>query len=272
VSAAGGGWRLQRMPVHFGPSRGPRQGPDGRPFDWTGSPRRVVYAVDVLSERDALAAVLPPGFEPGERPVVTFEVQYLSELEWLAGRGYATFSARFPAVFRGERDSAKGAFLAVMWENLADPIMSGREELGYSKLYCEIPEPRVLRGEHAIDCAWLGHRFFELRMRDLTPATPPAPAAVDGVLHYKYIPRTGDWGEADVAYATLTPAAQPDLVVDSVESGVGEISFLPSRWEDLPTFHHVVDALAALPMREVLGARRVTSHGGKDLSDQRRLL
>ena len=70
----------------------------------------------------------------------------MTEIEWLAGRGYNTLGVTFPVVFQGKRDRAIGPFLLVLWENLADPILTGREQLGYSKIYCELRDPLVCRG------------------------------------------------------------------------------------------------------------------------------
>ena len=70
--------RMYRMPTHFGPSLGPRQGEAGRKFANVDSPKVTARSV---------------------------------------------------------------SFLVVLWENLTDPILTGREELGFSKIYCEIPEP-----------------------------------------------------------------------------------------------------------------------------------
>ncbi|WP_038937212.1 hypothetical protein [Bradyrhizobium japonicum] len=41
---------LYRMPAHFGPTPGPRQGPDGRPFDWSQLPEafRQQFACHVM--------------------------------------------------------------------------------------------------------------------------------------------------------------------------------------------------------------------------------
>ncbi len=204
---------MYRMPYGFGPTAGPRQGPDGERFDWTASPRRQAVAVSFLTDAAALDALLPPGFSLAGDPVVTVEIQRFTELEWLAGRGYNTLGVRFPATFQGEADRATGSFLSVLWENLADPILSGRDELGFAKLYADLPEPRVFRGTEHYEAGWLGHRFLELAVSDLrdVPSGPQPvaglPGPSDGTLHYKYIPRTGAWGEAEVAQACLTPAA-----------------------------------------------------------------
>ena len=57
-----------------------------------------------------------------------------------------------------------------------------------------------------------------LRVSALTTGTPQSalPASA-GLLHYKYMPRTGHWGEADVQYAVMTPAETPPRVGNRAE-------------------------------------------------------
>lgn len=268
---------LYRMPAHFGPTAGPRQGPDGQTFDWTDSPRRTTVSLGFRTEPAALEALLPPGLALVGEPLVTIEITYLTELEWLAGRGYNMLGVRFPAEFRGRRDHVVGSFLSILWENLSDPILSGRDELGFSKLYCEIPDPRVLRGRRSHNALWLGHEFFTLDAWDLAevPAAAVAAAAVgvrnDGLLHFKYVPRTGTPGQADIAAVTFTPAAGSRSVVDRAWRGQGTHAFRRSTWEQLPTMFHIVNALEGLPVVERGAAWVVQAHGGKDLGDQRTL-
>ena len=263
-----------RMPYGFGPSAGPRQGPEGRAFDWTDGPARRAVSVSYLTDGALLAGLLPPGFSLAGEPVVTVEVQYLTELEWLAGRGYNTLGVRFPATWRGARDEVTGLFLAVLWENLADPILTGRDELGFAKLYAEIPQPRILRGREIHGAAWLGHRFVDIEIGGIEPAEPIAaegPAA-GGTLHYKYVPATGaPGGEADVAYACHTPPGAGRQRIVSFHRAEGTVRFNPTNWEDMPTQFHIVQRLAALPVVEARGASVAETRGGRDLSDQRRL-
>lgn len=268
---------LYRMPAHFGPTAGPRQGPSGEAFDWTNAPKRTAVSLSFLSEARALDAILPPGLRLAGDPVVTIEITYMTELEWLAGRGYNTIGVRFPAAFDGARDRVVGQFLSILWENLADPILSGRDELGFSKLYCEIPEPRVLRGRRHYHALWLGHEFLRLEANGLEEVEADAPAKAaagtrnDGLLHFKYVPRTGERGAADLSSITFTPATGSKAVVDRVWRGKGTHEFVESSWEQLPTMFHIVNALRALPVLERRDAWLVHSHGGKDLGDQRTL-
>ncbi|MBM3262636.1 MAG: acetoacetate decarboxylase family protein [candidate division Zixibacteria bacterium] len=271
--------KMYRMPTHFGPATGPRQGPAGRRFPCKDNPKAIVRSVSFLTRREQLEELLPEGFEVDGEPVVTVSANYMTEIEWLAGRGYNTLGVSFPATFRGEQDRASGHFLSVLWENLTDPILTGREELGFSKIYCELPEPTVLRGETHCTASWMGFRFMDMNLRNMTeiavetPSAPPAPPSDDspltGTLHYKYIPKTGAWGEADAAYAVLTPAHTPNTVVTQMQHGEGTVVFHRARWEDMPTQYAIVNALCDLEIRAYRGASIVYTIGAKDLSDQR---
>lgn len=268
---------MYRMPYGFGPTAGPRQGSDYKPFDWSRAPHRWSAAVSFLTDRDHLDRLLPPRFGLVGDPIVTVEFTVLSELTWLAGRGYSMLQLRFPAAYNGERDKAVGSFLPVLWENLTDPILSGREELGFAKLWCELPAPRVMGDRVSCTASWLGHEFAALEVTDLTEAEPRIPAypglrehRSDGALHYKYIPQTGEWGKAAVAHACLTPPAGTPIV-DRLRLGKGRVSFRPTTWEQMPTQFHIVQALCALPILEQREAWCIETRGASDLSQQRAL-
>jgi len=266
--------RMYRMPTHFGPVTGPRQGPDGGRFACVENPKTTAISVSFLTKPEGLTPLLPPGFALAGEPVVTVTASYITEIEWLAGRGYNTLGVSFPAVFTGAVDRVTGNFLTVLWENLTDPIITGREELGFAKIYCELPEPTVLHGETHCTASWLGFKFMDLivnNLRQVSEAerstTTTAPS--DGTLHYKYMPRTGEWGQADAAYAVLTPAATPNRVVKELWHGTGTVAFHQARWEDLPTQYMIVNTFHALAILEYRGATVTKTVGGKDLSDQR---
>jgi hypothetical protein len=227
--------------------------------------------------------MLPPGFELAGRPVVTVIASYISDIEWLAGRGYNTLGVGFPATFSGEVDEVTGFFLLILWENLADPIITGREELGFAKLYCELPEPTPPRdlwhlrgGEVRTHCtaSWLGFTFLDLEIKNCRSMSwqqveSLGSAMGDGILHYKYIPRTGEWGKADVEYPVLTPAENPNQKCRDAYVGEGTVKFHRARWEDMPTQFNIVNAFHELEIVEYCGATLTRTVGGKDLRDQR---
>ena len=269
---------MYMMPTHFGPMSGPRQGPGGEMGAFSVDQRKTrAYSVSFLMEHEQMEALLPPGFEAVGEPVVTVTQTYMTELDWLAGRGYNTLGVTFQARYNGTRDRATGPLLLVLWENLTDPILTGREQLGFSKIYCELPEPVIHGGETHCTASWLGFRFMDMRLTNMAEVDVPAGAAaaqdsddgeLRGTLHYKYVPRTGEWGEADAEYAVLSPL-NPPVNEPKRWQGDGSVEFHRARWEDLPTQYMIVNALAELEVKEGRGATITLGVGGRDLIDQR---
>jgi len=173
-------------------------------------------------------------------------------------------------MFKGARDQAVGRFLAVMWENLADPIITGRGEIGQPKLYAEIPELRRVDGVYHCQASWMGFRFLDLRVTELVEPigeTGPSPQ-MDGTLMLKYVPRTGAWGEADICEVSFTPALTPDLTTESTKAAEGNVRFHHAKWRELPTMYHVVNALSDLPILSSRSASIAMTRGGKSNLDQ----
>ncbi|HJO07746.1 MAG TPA: acetoacetate decarboxylase family protein [Chloroflexota bacterium] len=269
---------MYMMPTHFGPMAGPRQGADGRMGAFAQDNRKSrTVKVSFLSDAAQLEALLPERFELVGDPVVTVAETFMTEIDWLAGRGYNVLGVTVNARYNGRRDTAVGPFMFVLWENLADPILTGREQLGFSKIYCELPEPVVHSGEVHCTASWLGFRFMDLKVTDMEEidvgavSSPDSPDGDElrGTLHYKYMPRTGEWGAADITQAILSPRHAPLNPSTAAWRGKGSVEFHPARWEDLPTQFMVVNALSKLTVRETLSGAVTHDVGGRNLIDQR---
>ena len=246
-----------RQPRVFGALPGPRN----VPLDKRNLPDNMTVtavSASALTEAGALSELLPPRCCLFGEPVLTVSVAYLSNIGWLAGRGYNIVAVEFPIVFDGEEGRLTGRFTPVLWESLADPIVTGREELGFSKLYAQIPEPIVLGNAYRASASWEGFRFFELEASALVETAPNADAPVlDGSFHYRFMPKVGAQGEADAEYMAFIPGGRSGPGANGVTrrlAGQGRFRFLPARWEDVPLQYPIINALAALPLRAFRGA------------------
>lgn len=241
---------MYRMPTAFGPALGPRQSPEGGRYGaWKSSPtRQVVARAAFTSTADAVEALLPPRLELHGDPVVSVTVAYLENVGWLAGGGYNIVTVELPAVPRG--GGAPGVFVPVLWESLADPIITGREELGMSKLYAEIPDLVLTDDGCVCSASWRGYEFIRLQLTGLVRAGDSAVTRPSRtVYNHKYIPATGRWGEADVDYLTVTPPL--DVLIHERRTGTAELTIRTATFEQLPTLFRIVNVLAALPVVEV---------------------
>src|SRR3546814_18373599 len=70
-------------------------------------------------------------------------------------------------------------------------------------------------------------------------------------------------------YTTLFRSGGHLRVESRLAATSATLDWTRSRWEDLPTLHHIVEALADLPLGPFLGATVSVTRGAKDLSDQR---
>lgn len=256
--------KIYIMPRMFGPAGGPRQAPD-HPDYKHGPTKFIRHLVRFRSRADQLAEMLPKGLSLRGEPIVQFQFYCLTEIPWLAGRGYNILSMLIPVRHTAaDGNVTDGQYQAVLWENLGDPIITGREQLGHPKLYAQLPPPRVLNGTIHLQASWEGFKFADLSLTCKEEAGADLLAqlrddAGAGTIGHKYIPRSGSWDEADADYLTLTPAIGISNLRDpqpppSVRRGTGSIRFAVPEWQDMPTQYHVVRQLAALEQHEALDA------------------
>jgi hypothetical protein len=95
--------RIYRMPTHFGPAPGPRQMPAEADADPTRSPHKTLISASFLTEGSALECHIPERFTLAGEPVVTIEFHYMTDIDWLAGRGYTMIHVWWPVTFNGAR-------------------------------------------------------------------------------------------------------------------------------------------------------------------------
>ncbi len=229
-------------------------------------------SVSFLTDREPLEAMLPPGkgLSIHGPPVVTVSAVYQGGLAWLAGRGYNLILVALPVVHEGKSGRTVGGFLPVVWENMAEPILVGRETLGWPKIYADLPPVRRLNDSAECLAAWHGFTFAELNVTGLGALTPEqlraraanAPASA-GMICHKFILRTGSWTETDADYLTLSGSDGAKApVVKAVLTGKASIRFNKGDWDRLPTMTHIVGRLADLEIKEVYDATVVSQTGG----------
>lgn len=134
-----------RQPTVFGPMPGPCQ-------DLWGGSRAVAStkatfrtaSIKVKTSRTLLRNLLPtPAYRftgTGSVAYATLSQTTLDELDWLTGAGYNHFGLYIHGVEYKQSDGevTRGTYLPVLLEDLTDPIISGREELGFPKAYSNI--------------------------------------------------------------------------------------------------------------------------------------
>lgn len=276
-----------RMPVGFGPFPGPRQDHLGRIRD--GGPERtfVTASIKFKTSRTYLETLFPNSSfkfaSPATVCLASISITQLGNMSWLGGGGYNHCGLYIHGVQYTKKDgtSIVGTHLPVLFESLCDPIVSGRDELGMNKVFCDIDIQRDA-GTYKAQCSWRGAKFLDFTLDDLKTDEASSEhgtiggEADYGILTYKYIPAVGQPGKADVEYACVVPHAEearlsPSTVKAVARSAKPVLDFDAGDWKCLPTLHHITKALAEIPIYEIVSAKVVEGTGVPDVAACRRI-
>lgn len=270
-----------RMPVAFGPAIGPRQHPDGRMWtiEETGTMNADWMKVGFRTDAAGLEQLLPPGFALRGEPIVSVSCAAFRNLYWLAGRGYGILSVDFPVTYTGSTETLHGTFCPVIWEGRPEAVITGRDELGFSKMPADFTEISWDREAGTASCSVssMDHTFSDVSLSEMVEEADPAkvlPGSGGGPqLYYKYVPRTsaGGGGGADAAYAvTAAPQGASGAQAQNISfegfafrrwTGRGAVAWHRATFEQLPLQFPIVNALASLPVEEIVDSEIVSFSG-----------
>lgn len=272
-----------RMPLAFGPAPGPRQDAYGNPHPSTHQTFSTA-SIKFKTSRTFLQNLFPTSSftfkSPGTVAFASFSVTTLDKMAWLGGGGYNHFGFYIHGVQYKRRDgtTVDGTYIPVLFENLTDPIVTGRDELGMPKIYCEIDIERSTKS-YNMQASWRDANFVSINIVDLELADRGSSATgseQENELVYKYIPAVGEKGKADCEYAVVLPHAEeakkvPSVITSVMTAKTASITFRKLDRERLPTLYHVVETLSEIPIYEVLGAKFVEGLGVRDIASARRI-
>ncbi|EKJ74975.1 hypothetical protein NXS19_008499 [Fusarium pseudograminearum] len=286
-----------KSPLSFGPMPSPRQDIVGQRHDGTNS-SFTTYSVRFKSSATYLKTLFPtPQFsfyKPGTVAEATFACTELKGMKWLGGGGYKYFGLWLHGVQYEKKDGSKifGSFLVVLMENLADPIVTGREELGMPKLFCEI-EVEEKDSATKIQCSWRGAKFVDISINGLAeangvngtngtngapkptgpPGAPPLPEE-QGQIVYRYVPSVGNPGVPDAAYPVFIEDGLESTPrkVEKTEVGSGaEMNLTAGTWDTLPTLNHIATGFSEIPVYGIVKSKVERGIGVDDISHARRV-
>ncbi|KAH8726889.1 hypothetical protein GQ44DRAFT_825459 [Phaeosphaeriaceae sp. PMI808] len=282
---------LWRMPVSFGPMPGPRQDFYGTPRDGSKG-KFTTVSVKFKTSKTLLENLLPSKkFKFAAADTIayaTFAVTQLDNLEWLGGRGYLHFGLYIHGVeyTKENGDTVTGTYLPVLFENLADAILSGREELGFPKLYCELDLEHNGQS-YTLNAHWMSSKFCSLTLSGLKEGSatngevPSSPSKEEGLFVHKHVPATSNMGndqrgKADTEYTAFLSNDEdaknvPRKVEKTSTASSAEVKFDSLDWKALPTLHHVIDRLKEIPIYEMVEAKVVEGTGVSDVRAMQRI-
>jgi acetoacetate decarboxylase len=231
------------MPVSFGATRPIQAGV----FEdvWT-------LSTSYLTDRDALAGLLPDPFEPSDEPMVTVFYQNCAKVNFLAGGGYNLMGINLAATFAGAEYQLSGEYVLVLWENQVNPIIRGRELLGVPKLFADIPAPDRIGDDWRVHASENGRPLLEMSIEARAALDEEATGRMNADLKkqpwmsWKYIPNVNGFGAA-VSHATQIGR---ECVVAKAWTGAGSVVYGDLTWETNPGTADIVAAVKRLTVKE----------------------
>jgi acetoacetate decarboxylase len=235
------------MPAHFGgvqltPGMVARQ-------------RATALVITYETDRAHLERYIPEEFD-----LIAPEVQVMFskfyQIEWLAGSQYNLINLSSPVRFHGKKDQIEGDYTLVTWENKTEPILRGREQCGIPKIYADIEDLHVMNTYFGTTASYEGSTFLTLSFEAVAPITGKeleglkAKMGSLNTLGWRYIPKINGPG-ADLSQFILFPQG---MEVESALAGTGGLKWTGLTWLQHPTQNHIINSLAALPIKKVTQA------------------
>ncbi|KAJ5751897.1 Salicylate hydroxylase [Penicillium odoratum] len=276
-----------RQPSVFGPMPGPRQDFWGRSRALASARARFcTVSIKIKTSRTLLKNLLPNSAYSfsgtGSVAYATFSQTSLDGLEWLAGGGYNHIGLYIHGIGYKQADGmvTKGTYLPIMFEDLTDPILSGREELGFPKLYSDIDVNKQEQSYH-ITTSWRGAVWGRMSLTGLREEEETAPvegSTAQGLLVHRYMPSVGREGKGtpEAEYPVFIDLAAESQIVPSnitrvLKASQAELEINALDWNQLPTLHHITSRLAEIPVYDIVEAKVVQGEGVMDISSAKKL-
>lgn len=174
----------------------------------------------------------------------------------------------------------QGSYCPVLFENLTDPILSGREELGWPKLFSDIAVQRPSETEYHAQVSWNGVQWASFSMtmlknQDVSTNVSEHEYKSKNLLVHKYMPATTNQPcreKADADYAVLVNASSSPAVVEQrMRTSAAKLDIIPRNERELPTLYPIVNRLAELPVLEIVEATVEKVLGMDDFSTTSRI-
>jgi acetoacetate decarboxylase len=208
--------------------------PQGNPGDISNWP---ILKIDYHTNADKLAALLPPGIEPGEDANVHLSIYNVPVPDVPEYGIFMTVDANY----RG----TQGAYTLGYGIDQESAIFISRDMNGQPKFPCDIDYYRLGDGVTA-RCTHQGYTFVEFEGKSTGPIANP-PNHEENEWWVK-VSRAVGGAEKAYDFPPHVVRVKSTYGTAHVENVEGELRLLPSKWDPIATL---------LPVEEVLGARLV---------------
>ena len=221
---------------------------------WKGTPSQTTYhdvcaiQIDYETDGSSLDNYIPEAFRLTE-PVVSIMYCMCRGCDWLAGGSYALVAVNVPVAYILGRERLEGMFALVLWENMTDPILTGRDN-GMPKVFADIEDLHQLGDRVFANLSHGGTTFLRLDFRktDRLGADDLVPQHLNW-FGWRFVPNIGGPGAA-LSQPTLFPQ---DFTWREGWRGAGTVVWDPGAPEQHPMQFPIIKALSSLPVKAYRG-------------------
>lgn len=234
--------KIAFMPAHFTP--------DNRYWQSDDMPYNDVDRFMIIYETDMekLAEYIPENLELLSNKLIIVALNN-NDVGFYGGRAYNILCVCAQVQFSDEKETIKGAYSLVMWENQMEPCQIGREFFGVPKLIGDVD--RVVRVDDDFYCcaSFNCHTFVKMRghMPNVTSEEGLAKlnhGQYEWGINLRHLPRADSRGadfEDLVAYGSINH--------DHMQvTGTGEVEWIPLEDHEHPQQAHIIKAISELPI------------------------
>lgn len=208
--------------------------PQGNPGDISNWP---ILKIDYRTDRDKLAALLPPGIEPGPTSTVHLSIYNVPVPDVPEYGIFMTVDANYRGI--------AGAYTLGYGIDQESAIFISRDMNGQPKFPCAVDYYRLGDRVHA-RCTHQGYSFVEFTGRSTGAVANPANHEENE--WWIKVSRAVGGAEKSYDFPPHVVRVKSTYGTAHVENVEGELRLLPSQWDPIATL---------LPMRENLGTRLV---------------
>jgi hypothetical protein len=189
-------------------------------------------------------------------PQVIVSLSKNTNIDWLAGRGYSMINFLANIAYPQSNGTLVYSTISLaVWEDWSDCLITGREMSGVPKIWADIDFEDGETKKH-VKASWGDVPFLETHIElGPTEETPGQPRTLGHGFLWKYFPRPGKPGRAQVSELTdypqdSRPLAHANGTKCSIEWLPGRDAGVPVTPEEVPTQYKVFNALASLPVQD----------------------
>lgn len=234
------------MPFYFGPRLA-----DEKLSGWYKDVAMII--VPYLTDEELLKSIIPEYFTLLEDPILTITYASNKNIDWLAGRNYNLVSVSVKVKFNGIEHSEIGTLNLVMWENLTDPILTGRELQGIPKIYADIKDYEKINGSISTSFSHYNNPILDISISELFQFDDNMVKAVGEnekdlkTFGLRYIPNVNSSNDPLLVEPILHNSQN---YFKEIHIGKGHLDWHESSWQKNPTQAHIINKLKDLPIIE----------------------